>query len=85
MPLKTETWVKKSTGVDVATVTVEDFLDIANWVGQGGLLSVSAVEGPKIEIYVNDEIAREGDLIVKDEGHFYVTTLNKLKEYYNRK
>lgn len=85
MPLKTETWIKKSTGVDVATVTVEDFLDIANWVGQGALLSVSAVEGPKIEIYVNDEIAREGDLIVKDEEHFYVTTLNKLKEYYNRK
>lgn len=85
MPLKTETWIKKSTGVDVATVTVEDFIDIANWVGQGALLAVSAVEGPKIEIYVNDEIAREGDLIVKDEGHFYVTTLNKLKEYYNRK
>lgn len=85
MALHLQTWVKKSTGVDVATVTVEDFLDIANWVGQGALLAVSAVEGPKIEIYVNDEIAREGDLIVKDEGHFYVTTLNKLKEYYNRK
>lgn len=85
MPLKTETWIKKTTGVDVATVTVEDFIDITNWVGQGGVLTVDNGGNATIEIYVNDEIAHKGELIVKDGEHFYVSNLGKLKEFYNKK
>lgn len=85
MPLKTETWIKKTTGVDVATVTAEDFLDLCAWVGQGGVLSANPGGTHTVEIYVNDEKAAEGDLIVKDSGHFYVTNLGKLKEFYSKK
>ena len=85
MPLKTETWIKKTTGVDVATVTSEDFLELVDWVGQGGVLTVTPGGPSVVEIYVNDEVAHRGDLIVKDEGHFYVSSLGKLKEFYNKK
>ena len=85
MTLKTETWNKKTTGVDVAYVTAEDFLDLVDWVGQGGVLTVTPGGPRQVEIYVNDEVAHKGDLIVKDEGHFYVSSLGKLKEFYNKK
>ena len=85
MTLKTETWNKKTTGVDVAYVTAEDFLDLVDWVGQGGVLTVTPGGPRQVEIYVNDEVAHKGDIIVKDEGHFYVSSLGKLKEFYNKK
>lgn len=85
MTLKTETWTKKTTGVDVAYVTAEDFLDLVDWVGQGGVLTVTPGGPRQVEIYVNDEVAHKGDIIVKDEGHFYVSSLGKLKEFYNKK
>lgn len=85
MALKTETWVKKTTGVDIAYVAAEDFLDLVDWVGQGGVLTVTPGGPRQVEIYVNDEVAHKGDIIVKDEGHFYVSSLGKLKEFYNKK
>lgn len=85
MTLKTETWIKKTTGVDVAYVTAEDFLDLVDWVGQGGVLTVTPGGPRQVEIYVNDEVAHKGNIIVKDEGHFYVSSLGKLKEFYNKK
>ena len=86
MTLKLETWVKKSTGVDVAEVTVEDFMDIVKWVGQGGELHVlNTLKVPIVKINVNGETAGVGQLIVKDGESFYITTEPQLKEYYNRK
>ena len=85
MTVKTETWIKKTTGVDVAYVTAEDFLDLVDWVGQGGVLTVTPGGPRQVEIYVNDEVGHKGDIIVKDEGHFYVSSLGKLKEFYNKK
>lgn len=85
MTLKTETWIKKTTGVDVVYVTAEDFLDLVDWVGQGGVLTVTPGGPRQVEIYVNDEVAHKGDIIVKDEEHFYVSSLGKLKEFYNKK
>lgn len=86
MTLKLETWVKKSTGIDVAEVTAEDFLDLVKWVGQGGELHVLATkEAPIVNINVNDETATVGQLIVRDGESFYITTEPKLKEFYNKK
>lgn len=85
MTLRTTTWVKKSTGIDVAEVTAEDFIDLVKWVGQGGRLTVMKSQAPLVEIYVNGETASIGHLIVKDGESFYITTEPKLKEYYNQK
>ena len=85
MALNLVTWVKKSTGIDVAEVSAEDFLDLVKWVGQGGRLTVMKSEQPLVEIYVNGETATVGQLIVKDGESFYITTEPKLKEFYNKK
>lgn len=85
MSLHTTTWVRKSTGVDVAEVTLDNFLELVKWVGQGGQLTVPRYEEPTIEIYVNEETAIIGNLIVKDGMSFYITTEAKLKEFYNKK
>lgn len=85
MALNLVTWVKKSTGIDVAEVSAEDFLDLVKWVGQGGRLTVMKSEQPLVDIYVNGETATVGQLIVKDDESFYITTESQLKEYYNRK
>lgn len=85
MTLKLETWVKKSTGIDVVEVSAEDFMDIVKWVGQGGRLTVMKSEHPLVEIYVNGETATVGQLIVKDGESFYITTEPQLKEFYNKK
>ncbi len=85
MALHLQTWVKKSTGIDVAEVTAEDFIDLVKWVGQGGRLTITKSEAPLVEIYINGETASVGHLIVKDGEDFYITTEPKLKEFYNKK
>ena len=72
MALHLQTWIKKSTGVDVVEVSLEDFTDIVGWVGL-------------VEVYVNGETASVGHLIVKDGENFYITTEPQLKEFYNKK
>ena len=86
MALNLVTWVKKSTGIDVAEVSAGDFLDLVKWVGQGGELHVLATkEAPIVKINVNGETATVGQLIVKDGESFYITTESQLKEFYNKK
>ena len=85
MPLKLQTWVKKTTGIDVVEVTEEDFTDIVGWAGQGGRLTIQKSGHTIVEVYVNGETASVGHLIVKDGENFYITTEPKLKEFYNKK
>lgn len=85
MALHLQTWIKKTTGVDVVEVSLEDFTDIVGWVGQGGRLTIQKSGQILVEVYVNGETASVGHLIVKDGENFYITTEPQLKEFYNKK